>query len=178
MLNSYQVTGSVAVGVAVLAVDAAKGVAAVLLSRLITGGDFAHQACAGASAILGHNFPFWLRFKGGRGLATAAGVVSVFAWPLVLVWGALWSLAYAILREVNPANAAASLVLPLLLAFAPDWLIARVTAGGIPPGEFTSFVALSMIIVLVKHWEPVRAYAGGKRESGSRAPETGNKGTQ
>jgi glycerol-3-phosphate acyltransferase PlsY len=172
-LNSYQVTGSILVGGAVLAVDAAKGLAAVLLSGLLTDHDFARQACAGASAILGHNFPVWLRFRGGRGLATAAGVVSVFAWPLILVWGVLWSLAYAILREVNPANAAASFVLPLLLVSAPVWLIARVTVAGIPPGEFTSFVALSMIIVLVKHWEPVRAYTGRKRESDSRAQETG-----
>jgi len=175
MLNSYQVTGSVLVGGVVLAVDAGKGAAAVLLARLLAGPDFAHEACAGACAILGHNFPVWLRFRGGRGLATSAGVFSLFAWPLVLVWGALWSVAYAVLGEINPANASASFVLPLLLVAAPDWLIARVTAGGIPPGEFTSFVALSMVVVLVKHWEPVRAYIGGIRESKSRAPGTGKR---
>jgi len=172
-LNSYQVTGSFVVGGAVLAVDAAKGLAAVLLSGVLIGHDFPREACAGAGAILGHNFPVWLRFRGGRGLATAAGVFLMLSWPLVLVWGLLWSLAYAMLREVNPANAAACVVLPLLLASSPGWLIARITAEGIPPGEFVSFVALSMIIVLVKHWEPVRAYIGGKRESRSRTPETG-----
>jgi glycerol-3-phosphate acyltransferase PlsY len=161
-LNAFTVTGSVVVGASVLVADAAKGVCAVALAGLLPEHDFAQRACAGFFAIAGHNFPVWLRFRGGRGLATAAGVFSVFCWPLIPVWGLLWGGAFALLREVNAANAAASFLLPVLLEAVPAAFLSRFTAGGVPGGEFRIFAALSMIVVLVKLWEPVRAYIKGK----------------
>jgi glycerol-3-phosphate acyltransferase PlsY len=175
-LNSYQVTGSFLVGAAVLALDAAKGIGAVSLSGLLPDHDFAHQAFAGVFSILGHNFPVWLRFRGGRGLATAAGVFSMFCWPLVFVWGLFWSGAYLVLREVNPANAVASLLLPLLLAVTPGFFLSRFTAGGIPGEEFTVFAAASMFVVLVKHLAPVRAYIEERRRARFRRHDTGGGG--
>ena len=175
-LNSFQVTGSFLVGAAVLVLDTAKGTAAVSLSGVLVDHDFAHQACAGVCAILGHNFPVWLRFRGGRGLATAAGVFAMFCWPLVLLWGLLWGGAYLIIREVNPANAVASLAVPLLLAVTPGYFLSRFTAGGIPGEEFTVFAAASMLVVLVKHLGPVRAYIGERREAHSRRHDTGGAG--
>ena len=175
-LNSYQVTGSFLVGAAVLALDAAKGIAAVSVSGLLPDHDFAHQACAGVCSILGHNFPVWLRFRGGRGLATAAGVFSMFCWPLVPVWCLLWGGAYLVLREVNPANAVASLILPFLLAVTPGSFLSRFTAGGIRGEDFTFFAAASMLLVLMKHLEPVRAYIRERREARFRRHEPGGGG--
>ena len=175
-LNSYQVTGSFLVGGAVLALDAAKGMAAVSLSGLLPDHDFAHQACAGVCSILGHNFPVWLRFRGGRGLATAAGAVSVFCWPLVLIWGALWGAAFAVLRRVNPANAVASFLLPLLMAVTPGSFLSRFSTGGRPGEDLTPFVATSMLVVLVKHLGPVRAYIGERRKGHFRRHDTGGRG--
>jgi acyl phosphate:glycerol-3-phosphate acyltransferase len=157
-LNSYQVSGSYAVGGAVLALDALKGVGAVALSRLVPGHDFPIEATAGVFAILGHNFPVWLRFKGGRGLATAAGVFSMFCWPLVIVWGILWCGGYLLMREVNPANAAASFLIPLIIGAAPEEIFSRVVPDRIGHTEFTVFAAVAILLVLVKHLEPVRAY--------------------
>jgi glycerol-3-phosphate acyltransferase PlsY len=172
-LNSYQVTGSYLVGAAVLVLDAAKGIAAVALSGVLPEHDFARQACAGVLSILGHNFPLWLRFRGGRGLATSACVVAMFSWQLVPVWGLLWSVSYLALREVNPANAVASFLMPFLVAAAPSALFARLTAGGIQQGEFTLFIACAMVVVLVKHLKPVRAYIQERRGKGSRRRHTG-----
>ncbi|HMK38952.1 MAG TPA: glycerol-3-phosphate acyltransferase [Bacteroidota bacterium] len=172
-LNSYEVTGSYLVGAAVLAVDAAKGIAAVAASGVLPGHDFALQACAGFFAILGHNFSVWIRFRGGRGLAAAAGVFSMFCWPLVPVWGALWAGAYLILKEVNPANAVASIIIPVLIALAPGPLLSRFAPGGVGRGEFALFAAVSMIVVLMKHLEPVRAYIGKRRKSADRPHDTG-----
>lgn len=176
-LNSYQVTGSYLVGGAVLVLDAAKGIAAVALSGLLPEHDFARQACAGLFAIMGHNFPLWLGFRGGRGLATSAGVVAMFTWPLVPVWGLLWGASYLALRDVNPANAAASFVVPFLVATAPSSLFVRMTGGGIDQGEFTLFTACVMAVVLVKHLQPVRAYIQERRGRGSRRRHTGGNET-
>ena len=97
----------------------------------------------------------------------------MFCWPLVLVWGLFWGGAYLVLREVNPANAVALLILPVLLAAAPGNLLSRYTSGGVPAGEFTLFAAASILVVLVKHLGPVRAYIDERREARSRRRDTG-----
>jgi glycerol-3-phosphate acyltransferase PlsY len=167
-LNSYQVTGSFLIGAAVLFVDAAKGIAAVSLSGLLAGNDFPHGACAGLLSIIGHNFPVWLRFRGGRGLATAAGAITVFCWPVLPAWGVLWAAAYALLRSVNTASAVASVLLPLVLALIPGGILTPFLSAGTGEGEFALYFAASMIVVLVKLVEPVRTYISQRRQSPAR----------
>jgi glycerol-3-phosphate acyltransferase PlsY len=69
-------TGGVAVAVCVLLLDMAKGVASVLWAARLTTGE-SGPALAGLAAVVGHIYPVWLRFRGGKGVATAAGVFSV-----------------------------------------------------------------------------------------------------
>ncbi|MDE3156706.1 MAG: glycerol-3-phosphate 1-O-acyltransferase PlsY [Acidobacteriota bacterium] len=92
---------------AVLALDVSKGAAAVLLASRFTGADAA-PAAAGVAAVLGHIYPVWLRFRGGKGVATACGVFSVLApvavVPAVLVFGTtLWFSRYVSLGSVLAA---------------------------------------------------------------------------
>jgi hypothetical protein len=82
----------------------------------------------------------------------------MFCWPLVIVWGIFWAGAYILMREVNPANAAASLLIPPVTAAIPGEVFSRVVPGRIGQWEFTLFAAVSILLVLVKHVEPVRAY--------------------
>lgn len=72
MTNAWRVLGSKA-GLLTLAVDLAKGPAAVILASVISG-DILTETICGGMAILGHNFPVWLKFKGGKGVATTLGV--------------------------------------------------------------------------------------------------------
>jgi len=171
MLNSFQVTGSYPVAIAVLGLDAAKGIAAVLVARAIGGQEFACAATGGACAVIGHNFPVWLAFRGGRGLATAAGVFALLAWPIVLLWGGLWVAGKLTLRDVNAANAAASVVTLLLVETLPAGDLA-IAAGGAPPGEFRLFALAAFAAVIVKHVAPVRAYIRERRAAGPH--DTGN----
>jgi acyl phosphate:glycerol-3-phosphate acyltransferase len=172
-LNSYQVTGSFAVGAAVLAVDAGKGVAAVALARALPEHPFACQACAGFFAVLGHNFPVWLRFRGGRGLATAAGVMVMFSPLLVIIWGILWAGAYRLLKDINSANAAASVLIPFVVAVSPGALLSPWTASGIEAGELAVYLSASMLLVIVKLFEPVRAYIRERRAGPGRPNDKG-----
>jgi acyl phosphate:glycerol-3-phosphate acyltransferase len=69
-------TSGVGAAVGVLLLDVAKGAGTVLLAHRLTGGD-ATPAAAGLAAVVGHVYPVWLRFRGGKGVATACGVFSV-----------------------------------------------------------------------------------------------------
>src|SRR5260370_22416640 len=80
-------TGSKALAGLALLVDLAKGLAAVLIGA-DWGGDAA--LAAGGAVILGHMFPVWLGFRGGKGVATALGVLIAIAWPVAIAAAALW----------------------------------------------------------------------------------------
>jgi glycerol-3-phosphate acyltransferase PlsY len=162
-LNSYTVTGSSLVGGAVLLLDVLKGVAAVLLARWAGSDTFGLGSVAGVAAVVGHNFPVWLSFKGGRGLATSAGVMFTLAWPVVIIWLLLWGAGYLWLREVNPANALASAVLLLLFLLLPESIVTSVVPGSERIVWIRLFGILLMTIILIKHIEPLKEYLGKLR---------------
>lgn len=109
-------TGNKAVAALTLLLDAAKGAAAVLLAERFAP-DFA--AMAGAAALLGHCFPVWLKFKGGKGVATFFGAVLAFAWPAGLIGLVAWGAAALAFRFSSLASLiGVTLASFLLLAFA------------------------------------------------------------
>src|SRR6476620_12027050 len=81
-------TGRKGLAAATLILDAAKGAAAVLLTAWIWPDQPQFPGIAAIGAFLGHLFPVWLRFRGGKGLATAGGIIFVLHWPSVLVGAA------------------------------------------------------------------------------------------
>ena len=116
--NTLDVTGSKALSLAVLALDVAKGALAVLISKAF-GSDPWLSCAAGIGAVAGHNYPVWLRFHGGRGLATAAGVFLLTGWAFVPLWLALFGLAYARWRDVHTGNVLALLLAPMIALAVP-----------------------------------------------------------
>jgi len=94
--------------------DGGKGAVAVLLARVFLGEDAA--ALAGGAAFIGHIFPVWLKFKGGKGVATFFGVLLAAAWPVGLAAGATWILLAAILRWSSVAALAAAVLSPTFAA--------------------------------------------------------------
>ena len=108
-------TGSKGAAAATLLMDAAKGAAAVLLARWITGEDAAQLA--GLMAFIGHCFPIWLGFRGGKGVATFLGLILALAWPVGLLCCAAWLATAALMRisSLSALVAACSAVLWMLL---------------------------------------------------------------
>jgi glycerol-3-phosphate acyltransferase PlsY len=108
-------------GVLVLALDTLKGAAAVgLLGRAMSGMVGEDQrglflVLAGAAAVVGHTFTCWLRFKGGKGVATALGAWLALAWLPTLIALAVWGVAVVIWRYVSLASIIAAVALPAAL---------------------------------------------------------------
>ena len=103
-------TGRKSLAVATLLLDATKGAAAVLIAREIS---LEAAAIAGLFAVLGHNFPVWLKFKGGKGVATTLGVLLAIAWQIGLLAIATWLLTAAIFRFSSLAALIALLSSPV-----------------------------------------------------------------
>ena len=81
-------TGRKELAAATLVCDALKGTLAVLATRYFGGPELA--IVAGFGAFLGHLFPVWLKFRGGKGVATYIGLLLAFAWPVVIGYGVVW----------------------------------------------------------------------------------------
>jgi len=171
-LNSYLVTNSKWVGILVLCIDLLKGVAAVMIARVFGAADpFLAQSVAGIAAVAGHNFPVWLGWKGGRGLATAAGVMlPLLPWAVAL-WVIAWSLAFAALRKVNPANALATLIVVLVAALLPGELLERFMPAGATAAGFRMLAILVMGLVLVRHIGPLKDFVQERRSKKGRTTQ-------
>ncbi len=89
-------TGRKGLALATLLLDGGKGAIAVVIANLLSGADAG--LVAGICAVIGHNFPVWLKFKGGKGVATTFGTLLALAWPVALAAGVTWLLTAAVFR--------------------------------------------------------------------------------
>ncbi|MEM0948767.1 MAG: glycerol-3-phosphate 1-O-acyltransferase PlsY [Pseudomonadota bacterium] len=115
-------TGNKPAALATLILDAGKGGAAVLTTRAILGEDAAQ--IAGGAAFLGHLFPVWLGFKGGKGVATFLGTLLALAWPVGLLTCATWAVTAGLFRI-------SSLSALVCAAAAPVWALVAGYADGV-----------------------------------------------
>jgi glycerol-3-phosphate acyltransferase PlsY len=120
--NVFRILGK-RLGIFVLLADAAKGALPVLLLPRLLAPPEADPTpfalLAGVAAVLGHNFTCWLRFKGGKGIATSAGVLAAWApLPFLATLGA-FGLVLAVSRYVSLASILAAATLPFAMAFLP-----------------------------------------------------------
>jgi acyl phosphate:glycerol-3-phosphate acyltransferase len=151
-------TGRKELAAATLICDALKGTLAVLATRHFGGNALA--LAAGFGAFLGHLFPVWLKFHGGKGVATFIGILLGFAWPVVLGYGAVWLAVAYLTRYSSLAALAACTATPLLL-----WAF-----GYREPAEL--FVLLAVLVWVTHRGNIARLIAGTETKIGAGAGST------
>ncbi len=147
-------TGRKDLAAATLMGDALKGTVAVLVAARF-GEDAAVAAALGA--FLGHLFPVWLKFKGGKGVATFIGLLIAFAWPAALGFCAVWLIVAAVTRYSSLAALIASATTPVLM-----WYF-----GG--PQQAALFAALAALLWIMHRANIGRLLAGTEGRIGAAA---------
>jgi acyl phosphate:glycerol-3-phosphate acyltransferase len=138
-------TGHKGLAAATLLLDAAKGASAVLLA-----GHFETNAAvlAGAGAFLGHLFPVWLGFRGGKGVATFLGVVAALSAWVGLGFAAVWLVTAALFRYSSLAAIIAAIACPVIAA-----LLGRL--------DVTALAAVMAVMILFKHEANIKRLVAG-----------------
>ncbi|MDH4064963.1 MAG: glycerol-3-phosphate 1-O-acyltransferase PlsY, partial [Acidobacteriota bacterium] len=144
-------------GVLVMLVDMAKGAGGVLAARVLLSGGADLAALAGLGAVIGHVYPVWLRFVGGKGVAVACGVFAVLAPIATLSAAACFLVATWVTRYVSLGSVLASMALPLV-----EW-----TRAGVEPVSVVA-TAASVLIIFRHRGNLARIARGTERRLGQR----------
>lgn len=178
--NVWRVVGKRS-GLAVFIADMLKGVLAVVAAKWIATHwpihvplphgheriEFFDPGFAGITAalgcILGHNFPIWLRFKGGKGVATSLGVIFGMMPLAALLAFAVWGLAFKVTRYVSLASIIASIALPVIV-------IALLFLGGLHGWAHFYFAVAAGLLVVVRHRSNLRRLVEGTEHRFGSAP--------
>jgi glycerol-3-phosphate acyltransferase PlsY len=158
-------TGKKGLAAATLLLDAIKGTAAVLLALRFAGPDAALMA--GYGAVLGHLFPVWLGFKGGKGVATGLGVLFGLDWRIAAAACVIWLAAAALSRRSSVGSLAAFAAAPPLALYLP--LLWAPGAEALGDRQLAVFAAILAIAIWAKHHANIaRLLAGQEPKIGKR----------
>jgi glycerol-3-phosphate acyltransferase PlsY len=148
-------TGRKGLAAATLLLDLLKGLAAVLVAEHVWP-DWAWLAALGA--FLGHCFPIWLRFRGGKGVATTAGIAFGLVWPAGLAYALTWIALLLSVRISSVAGMSAAVIAPIV-------------ALAIGESRAATVLAIIAVVVMFQHRENIVRLRAGTE------PKIGGKGT-
>ena len=146
-------TGRKGLAAATLVCDMLKGTLAVLVAAYFAGQDA--SLAAGLGAFIGHLFPVWLKFKGGKGVATYIGVLLGLVWPAAFIFGAIWIAVAWAFRYSSLAALVASALTPLVV-----WLLGQ-------SGPAVLFLALTVALWITHRANISRLLAGNEGKIGA-----------
>lgn len=151
--NTFRVLGPAA-AIPVLLLDVGKGFLAVRLAAMYATGEWTVLAAA-LIAILGHNYSIFVRFSGGKGVGTTAGVFLAMAPAALGICFLVWLVTLGVFRIVSVASMVAALLLPVTILLSNRYL------GGDTGIEMVIFAALVAVLVVYKHRSNIRRLREG-----------------
>ena len=140
--------------------DFSKGVLAVVLARLLVGTPAA-EVVAGLCAIAGHNWSVYIRFRGGRGVVSSAGVLAVIAGPIALVAIIIFAVVATGSRYVSLAS--------ILAAISAPFALAPLALAGYVPSEYLAYGVMAAMLIVFQHKDNIqRLRTGTERRIGDK----------
>jgi acyl phosphate:glycerol-3-phosphate acyltransferase len=161
-------SGAKGLGLATLLLDLGKAYAAVTIAKHIAPGMFDVAVAAAIAAVLGHVFPVWLRFRGGKGVASALGVFLALTWPSAVAVLLVFLAVFALTRYVSLASIVGSAMFPLFgLHFVKPWT----------PMVVFGFLFIPLLVIVKHHANIRRLLSGTENRFGAKSgtgsgPET------
>lgn len=155
-LNTIRTSKSKLIGIIVLLIDASKGALSTIIPLLIFPETFILPALALLFAVFAHCFNPWLAFKGGRGLAVAAGGGLIIFPYVIVIWILLWVIFYLMKKNHHIANIGATILTLLLLFNTIDIAIKYSTIKSVSSSSLITIIAAILIIIFIKHIEPLK----------------------
>ena len=153
-------SGAKGLGLATLLLDLLKGLAAVMLARYLANGNYDIAIAAAVAAVLGHVFPVWLGFRGGKGVATALGAFLALTWPSAIGALLIFVAVFALSRYVSLASILASIALPIFAVFFVRSWTPVMTFG---------FLFLPLLVIAKHHGNIQRLLSGTENRFGRRS---------
>ncbi|AGF74497.1 hypothetical protein BAnh1_06180 [Bartonella australis AUST/NH1] len=145
-------TGNKKIAALTLLCDILKGTIAVLIAKFLIhlAEDDVIVILAGFFAFLGHLFPIWLKFKGGKGVATYLGICLGFCWPLAIIFAIVWATTFLLTRYSSLSAIITVIIVPVFTYF-------------FSPGLYSNCVMIAMsVLVIVKHHTNISRLLIGK----------------
>ncbi len=162
-MNSFEITNSKAIGITVFFIDFLKGIASVLIPAFLFPNEFIYPAISLLFSVFSHCFNPWIKFNGGRGLATAAGGAA-FLFPfLLVVWAVLWVIFYMIKKDIIFANIS-STVFSIFVVFGTTNIAVKYAFP--EPKSFSDLVLVSsaiLMIIFIRHIEPLKEFISSQK---------------
>jgi glycerol-3-phosphate acyltransferase PlsY len=153
-------SGAKGLGVATLLLDLGKAYAAVLIARRLGGANYDLEVAAAVAAVVGHVFPIWLGFRGGKGVASALGVFLALTWPSGLATLLVFVVVFALTRYVSAASIVAAATFPFL----GFHFVAQRT-----PMVIFGFIFIPLLIIVKHHGNIRRLLSGTESRFGSKS---------
>lgn len=155
--NAYDVTNNPFLGIVIFLLDFFKGFLTIYAVNYLLPNDFVTVLLCGLFVVLGHNFSIYLKFKGGRGLATSAGILLEIL-PIILpLWCFFWLIVYKLSeKNVHISNFFATIISPFVFYFIPFEAINSFALIRID-SKILLFIFLSLLsfLVIIKHIQPL-----------------------
>jgi glycerol-3-phosphate acyltransferase PlsY len=154
-------SGAKGLGVATLLLDMGKGFVAVVIAQHIAPGLYDIAVAAAVAAVVGHVFPVWLRFRGGKGVASALGVMLALTWPSAVGILLVFVVVFALTRYVSLASIVGSATFPLFaMHFVKPWT----------PMMTFGFLFIPVLVIVKHHGNIRRLLNGTESRFGTKKP--------
>lgn len=160
MLNSYEASKDKVLTFAILMLDMTKAIYCIALVNLLFYESYLiGTIIAGIGIILGHNWNIFLRFRGGRGLAPAAGISMVVNFYPLIIWLASWTISKAFTKDIHISNCISSILTIAILWISPSDLIFSFDSWeNITPDALRILFTAINILIILSHYKVLIEY--------------------